>query len=241
MENFEMKKLLNSLIIGTIALGIGQPARAISIFYGEDLGAGGSFVPNGNAVQAQNDFLSQLSGISTEDFENFIAKDTGPLDLIFTGSAGTIKGTLTSTGSGLVRNRSYSGSFPTSGNQFWATTSQFSINFDKPIVAFGFFFSDFEQNPLTLELGLVEGGTQDISTSATVPASNGALAYFGLINMDNPFTSATFVGATKRELYGFDDLTVSDLKPAKTVPEPSTVLGIFMALGLGALFQKKEA
>ncbi|NEP78706.1 MAG: hypothetical protein F6K39_11290 [Okeania sp. SIO3B3] len=65
-----MNKLLSSLIICTISLGIGKPARAISIFYGEDLGAGGTFVPNGNAVQAQNDFLitADSSGRQIEDY-----------------------------------------------------------------------------------------------------------------------------------------------------------------------------
>ncbi|MCL2931736.1 MAG: hypothetical protein MGG11_05440 [Trichodesmium sp. MAG_R03] len=52
------------------------------------MGAGGSFVPNGSAVQAKNGFLSQLSGTSIEDFENSIGGDTGPLDFSFTEKLG---------------------------------------------------------------------------------------------------------------------------------------------------------
>ena len=235
-----MNKLLNSLIICTIYLGISQPARAISIFYGEDLGAGGSFVPNGSAVKAKNGFLSQLPGTSIEDFENSTEKDTSPLDLSFTGAAGTIEGTLTSTGSGTVANSSFDGVFPTSGNQFWAANSQFSIDFDVPVVAFGFFLSNIKTNLLTLRLALVGGGTRDLSIATTVPAPDGALAYFGLIHMENPFNSATFIGATSIDGYSFDDLTIG-VKQAETVPEPSTILGIGMALGLAALFKDKRA
>lgn len=54
--------------------------------------------------------------------------------------------------------------------------------------------------------------------------------------MDNFFISVIFVGVIKCELYGFDDLIVSDLKLVKIVFEFLIVLGIFMVLGLGVLF-----
>lgn len=65
---------------------------------------------------------------------------------------------------------------------------------------------------------------------------NGVFVYFGFINMDNFFISVIFVGVIKCELYGFDDLIVSDLKLVKIVFEFLIVLGIFMVLGLGVLF-----
>ena len=58
--------------------------------------------------------------------------------------------------------------------------------------------------------------------------------------MNNPFNSATFIGATSHDGYGFDDLTIG-VKQVETVPEPSTILGIGMALGFAALFKNKGA
>ncbi|MGK7886773.1 MAG: PEP-CTERM sorting domain-containing protein [Crocosphaera sp.] len=224
---------LTSLIISTTAKGL-----SIS-FYGEDLTAGGTFVPNGNAVQAQNDFLSQLSGVSTEDFEGFTAGDTGPLSLSFVGGGGNINGNLTATGTGSVATGSFAGVFPTSGSQFWVANSQFSIDFDTPIIAFGFFVTDIENNPFTLRFDLVEGGTTDIQIPATTPAPNGALAYFGIIDTDNPFTSATFIGPSS-DGFGFDDLTVGDVNQVASVPEPATILGTLFAFGSAGLMKHKK-
>ncbi|NEQ39423.1 MAG: PEP-CTERM sorting domain-containing protein [Okeania sp. SIO3I5] len=233
-----MNKLLNCLIICTIFLGISKPAKAMPIqFFGEDLGANSSFVPNGNAVDAQNAFLSKLSDTSTEDFESSTL-GVSSHRLSFTGSAGTIGGVLRSNPGSFVSN-GMSGIFPTSGSQVWQSNSRFSIEFETPIVALGFFVEDVEVNPLTLQLDLVGGGTKDILIDSTVRAPNGGLTYFGFIDKDQPFTRVTFLEPTRGDGYGFDDITVAE--QVQSVPEPSTILGTFMALGFGALLKKKGA
>lgn len=100
--------LIAAFVASTSILAFTTTANSMTIFYGEDLSASGGFVPNGNAVQAQNDFLSQLSDFSTENFEGFSAGNTGPLSLSFPAGAGTINGTLTSTGPGRVVSGNFS-------------------------------------------------------------------------------------------------------------------------------------
>ncbi|NEQ39424.1 MAG: PEP-CTERM sorting domain-containing protein [Okeania sp. SIO3I5] len=210
-------------------------------FFGEDLdanmGANSSFVPNGNAVDAQNDFLSRLSDINTADFESSTL-GVSTHRLSFAGSTGTIEGILRSNRGSYVSNGS-SGAFPTSGSQLWGSGSRFSIEFETPIVALGFFVQDIEVNPLSLQLDLVGGGTKDILIPSTVRAPNGGLTYFGFIDKDQPFTRVTFLEPTRGDGYGFDDITVAE--QVQSVPEPSTILGTFMALGFGALLKKKGA
>jgi len=210
-------------------------------FFGEDISAGQSFVPGGNAEMTELDFLSQLSGVSTESFESFSSGQIGPLNLTFSGSLGNINATLE--GSNFVLTGSFSGVFPTDGTNSWVANGPFSIDFGTTeIAAFGFYLTDVEADPgLELTLDLVSGGQKVVTIPSTVPAPNGALSYFGIIDADNPFTKVTFSNATPSDGFGFDELTVGEVSQVRTAPEPSTLLGLgTLTLVGGTLLRRKR-
>lgn len=142
--------------------------------------------------------------MSTESFESFSNGQIGPLGLTFSGSLGAINATLE--GSNFIRTGSGAGVFPTTGTNSWQANGPFSIDFGlTEIAAFGFYLTDVEAAPsLELTFDLVGGGQAVLTVPSTVPAPNGALSYFGVIDADNPFTRVTFSNATGGDGFGFE-------------------------------------
>lgn len=205
-----------------------MPASARVLFFGQNSTPG--LVTDEDAFQAQDDFLNALGEVATEDFEAFGDDDPGPLALLFTGSAESVSATLTSA-DGRTETGAFSGAFATSGSLFWFASDSLAIDFDSPIVAFGFFVSDFEGStalPVTLQLGLESGGTVDIPIPVT-SAPDATLAFFGTIDADNPFTSVTLTGPSTIDTFGFDDLIVATAVPFEIEMGASLIL-------LGATF-----
>ena len=123
------------------------------------------------------------------------------------------------------------------------TNGPFSVDFGTTkIAAFGFYLTDVELFPsLELTLDLVGGGQKVVAIPSTVPAPNGALSYFGIIDADNPFTKVTFSNATPSDGFGFDDLTVGEVRQVRTAPEPSTLSLLTLGtLGAAGLLRRKR-
>ena len=122
-----------------------------TVFFGEDLNPGGIVPVGGNAATARAQFLSQLVGVGNEDFETIPAGTVPHIDLSFPGSCGTITATLSSTSGGVCDTVSGTvggigcngfGRFPTSGDQWLHTSTEFTIDFSSPVAAFGFYGTD---------------------------------------------------------------------------------------------------
>ena len=251
-----MKMLTKSILLSLIAipsLTAASSAQAFQFFFGEDIntGAVGNSAPiltnTPNSAAAEAAFLTNLSGVGTEDFEGQTVGATAPLTLNF-GTAGT----ATLNGSGDVFENSEfvsggisaGGGFAISGEQAWVTgINGFSIDFTEDIAALGFFVNDLETGQLALNLTLANGGTQQVAFNNTVPLASGSVHYFGLI-ADNPgeaFTSASFsfIGGGSEGIV-FDDLTIGTFEQVTTgVPEPASILSL-TAIGFGAFLKRKK-
>jgi hypothetical protein len=213
-------------------------------FFGEDLGPGESppglaVFPNSTAAEAA--FLSNLVGVGTETFESFGTGTTAPLALNFPGA-----GTATLNGNGVIRSGHVGfGRYPISGTQWWEASSIFSISFDDPVAAFGFYGVDIGDFGGQVTLQLANGGVTQLVIPNTINGPGGSVLYFGYIDTDNPFTSVTFGNtAAGTDVFAFDNMTIGSIEQVRPPSVPDTggsalLLGCAMAaLGI-ARFRKK--
>ncbi|MGB7408309.1 MAG: PEPxxWA-CTERM sorting domain-containing protein, partial [Pontixanthobacter sp.] len=152
------------------------------------------------------------------------ANRSQPTSLTFSGSNGTITAGLDAD-DGEVRNSSGSGRFATDGTNFYSTGSNFTIDFNSPIAAFGFYGTDFGDFPGQVTVSLLRDGFADeeLLVRSSVDAPNASLLFFGAIDSANPFDSVRFSTTTGEDFIGLDQLTIGDVNQvAGAVPEPST-------------------
>ena len=181
------------------------------VYFGEDSVGGNPAASRPNSDAAQVDFLNQLTGVGTEDFESFPPHPTTtvPFNVNFGPDTATLSGSLVfllgaPTG-GLL--------FGTSGDNFIGVNGagSFSISFSSPQGAFGFYGTDIGDFAGQLVLTLTNGSTVDIDVPHTVSGPNGQVLYFGIVaqTVSDIFTSVTFSnsGGTG-DAFGFDDLTI---------------------------------
>lgn len=227
--------VMKTSLIALAALGLvlpGSAQAATTIFFGENQSPAGGV--SGDPLDARTAFLAALTaGVSTEDFE---ALPTGapPFALSFMGSGGTINATLTGTGS--LRNSPITGTYATSGSQFYDNQfNAFTVSFASPIAAFGFYGTDIGDVNRSLEIILDMGlsSQRAFTVANTINANNASLLFWGITDTTNPFSTVTF-GASGGDRFGFDDLTVGDIMQVRDpIPEPST--WAMMLLGFGAV------
>ena len=185
--------------------------------------------PNSQAEAAQ--FFSRISNRETEDFEEF-ASDAVPTSLTFgTNVAYLIAGTNDLLVRTIATNVTSDGLFPTSGTnclRLGYTTGTndhfFTMMFNNPQSALGFYATDIELNNFSLTVIGANGVTNEIPVPVTVPQGSGGVCFFGLIDKVNPFTTVEFhMLGTQNENFGFDDLTIG--VPNQINPGPA-ILGI---------------
>lgn len=214
----------------------GAASAAVVTFTGEDLGVIGTNFPN--ASTARNSFIASLSASArgnVETFERFPLGSIGgplppPLALTATGSTGAITGQVrTAVLQDQVSNASGGGRLATSGSQYYAATQPFSLTFDQPISAIGFFLTglgDVGFSRLSLSLA------GDLSTTIALPYTldnaqdDAQRVFFYGLTSSQAFNTATFSFAGLAvDAYGLDDLIIADsgqinAASATTVPEP---------------------
>ncbi len=210
---------------------------AYTTFFGEDLGLGEStrLLSHPNADAAQADFLANLVGVGTEDFESFASGTGAPLAANF-GSAGT----ATFQGGGNVANvptgTNGVGRYPISGDQYWESGGAFSIDFDAPIAAFGFYGVDIGDFNGQVLLTLTSGAITNINIGNSTGISGGSVLYFGFYTTDpNELVTAINFGNTASgvDFFGFDDMTIGSIEQVVPggVPEPAAI-AVWSILGL---------
>lgn len=233
-----MKKIL--LASAALAFATTGANAATTVYSGQDINPGGGAVAtNPNADAAAANFNAQLTGTSTEGFESFATGSSAPLNLSFTGSAGALGAALS--GSGQVRTNprsspTGSGQFAVDGdNYYFINGSNFLVNFDTDIAAFGFYAADLEVlTGIDITLNFAGGGSE-VYNLATVfgnnSAASGSVHFLGFINQANPFTSVQFAGPGG-DFLAFDQMTIGDVQQVTgAIPEPGTwammLLGFF--------------
>jgi hypothetical protein len=170
-------------------------------------------------LQAATNFYARLIGTGTESFEGY-SENGQPTTLIF--------GTNTATLSGTRAARVFSsptetrqGLFPITGSRALDLAGGggqfFTVTFNRPHAAFGFFGTDIEVNELRLVLVAADGGRRTNTVPVTIPQGTAGAFFFGVLDRDTPFAAVEFhnVGGLTDGL-GFDDLTVGT--PEQVIP-----------------------
>jgi hypothetical protein len=255
-----MKKALIALIgMVFITLGGGGGAQAVStIFFGEDLSDGSGaaestrLLSHPNSDDAEAAFRALLGDPHTEDFEGLSPFTSAPLTINF----GTVTATLSDPfGLGFVNDISspdaFAGRYPISGTNYFDTVSDsstsiaFSMEFSQPQVAFGFFGTDIGDpefgsgtgGEVILLLELWGGGTMTLNLGNFIgDEARGSVLYFGVIDIDNPFTKITFLNSSGTDFFGIDDFTIA----SQVIPEPNTLLLLGSGLVLGGLVIRRR-
>ena len=245
-----MKRVLNVVYVLIMALAFITPSKGFSLttYFGEDLGLGETTPLSSwpNASLAETQFLSNLTGVGTENFESYADNTSSPLAITFPGA-----GTATLQGSGEVNEvtpgttNGY-GRYAISGSKYWETSSAlFSIEFSDPIAAFGFYGIDAGDFNGQLQLIATNGHTETLTIPHTVGAPGGTVIYFGFIDTEHTYTSIQFSNTgSSEDWFGFDDFTIGSPQqviPPNPVPEPASMLllssGLLMA---GAAIRRKK-
>lgn len=231
--------LIKAILISTALLPLSAHA-AFTTFFGQDLGLGEStrLASHPNADAARDQFLAQLSGVGTEDFEGH--SGGAPLVVTFPGYGG---GAITATilGSGSVSTVASGtngvGRYPISGNNYWEGTETFSIQFSKDIAAFGFYGVDIGDFDGNLTVTYVDGVTTTLTVPNSTNIAGGSVLYYGFIDSDHLLTSVSFGNtAAGVDYFGFDDFTIGDRE--QLVPEPTTLW--LLAIGVLALCARRR-
>lgn len=220
-SSHKLEKQLMAVLCASVGLALTHnSAQAASMFFDDEA----TFFDNAGllAVESFEDSpvtgVASVSTITVDDFT--IATDGGS----------TLLGVIDQ-----ATNR-----FPTDGTQFVAYNSNpvaepFTITFDNQLTAFGVNITDLEQD-LTI--------TTSNGDTTTLPAgSDGNLKFLGIVS-DTSFTSVNFSIAQTNEGIGIDEVyytaTNGDNGDNTTVPEPSSFVGVLLALGLGRLLIKHK-
>lgn len=218
-------------------------ASAQVIFFGEDVNAGAS-LPVPISIAAQTSFLANLVGVRVENFEGIPVNTTFPFNIAFAPDTATLTGT-NNVGNTGIANTGIGGRFAVSGSRYLnvGTTdaNSFRMTFSSPQAALGFFATDI--GDISGQLALSFDGRPGLIVPHTLGAPNGAGLFYGIIDVNNPFTSVTFTNTngSLNDAFGFDDFTIGRIDQVAMTPEPSAlVLFSTGALSLFAFTRRRK-
>ena len=162
---------------------------------------------------ARDRFLANLVNVETADLEGFASGDT-PATLTLGNTTATLSGNLEVYD---VPTATEGGTFPTSGDRYLLSShdESFRIDFSDPQSAFGFNVTDSEGGPFVLTLHREDGTTEDlrIPVQADWPQNSGSALFFGVTDLETPFTAVTIHKPAASERLGIDDITVAQVNP----------------------------
>jgi hypothetical protein len=252
MKTMKSTSIFALTVLMLVCSPVLPPAHAL-IFFGEDIntsytgGAVDDSVPlvvRPNSDAASNSFQSQLTGVSTENFEGFTNGAT-PTVLTFGPDLASLTGnpSILEVAAGTT----FNGIYPTSGTKtlFQVLQSSFDISFSSPQAAFGFYATDIgELASLQLNFDSVSGPDVLIPVPHTLnPNNTGSVLFFGYIDAQNPFNKVTFINTNpgSNDGFGYDDLTIGRAENVvdTTVPEPGT-LALFVLGGIGTAVTRQK-
>jgi len=242
-----MKKLVMVSMVLLLAAG---SAHAAVTFYGEDAGTGDELVPRTDwpgSDAAKNAFIGVLGSYGFESFEGF--DDGTSMDgqaLLFSnGVTATFTGPMVVTEL-LPGTTNGLGRYPTDGVKYIdGSISQFQIDFDQNITAFGFYGIDIGDFGGESALQLFQDATPVASTVIpfTFPAEYGAVLFLGVTSADAPFNRVVITNTNPGsptgwyDGFGYDYMIVS----TSVVPAPGAILLCSLGTGVVGLLRRRRA
>jgi hypothetical protein len=186
-----------------------------------------------HTFKAADQFYARLTRPSLETFETY---PTGfrPTTLAFGTNTATLSGTYEPVFSYASSTSAVSGGYAFSGTNTLGISGHqgenFTITFNTPQAAFGFFGSDVELNNLHVTLGYPDNRALEIPVPITTPQGSGGAFFFGIVDLGDPFTSVRLsnVGSFN-DGFDFDDMTIAG--PDQVCPAYPT-LSIDLSQGL---------
>ncbi|MSU35005.1 MAG: hypothetical protein EXS36_07810 [Pedosphaera sp.] len=188
-------------------------------------------IPKSQAAAAL--FRARLPGVRTEDFE-LIEPGTVPTQLTF-GKTAVILGGDQAILEVANPATTLNGQFPVSGTRGLtiagnAGSGLARLDFSTPQAGFGFFGTDLELNGLTVTLVSADGGQRTLTVPVTRPQGSGGAFFYGVIDLQNPFTCVQLERAGSFEdSFLFDDLTIatpSEVHADGDSPSPPSISSI---------------
>lgn len=243
-----MNKTLTSMAFAAALMAVGS-AHAYVTFSGIDTnGNAGVQVAPTNTLAAQANFLSNLVGVGTENFESYTAgQNAAAVSPISFGAAGN----ATISGGGVIGVNPAGGtngvgrySVP-GGTKFWevgaGAAGNFDISFSNAIAAFGFVGVDIGDFAGTLQVELLDAANAQVGLlnvpAAAQSVADGSILYFGIIaqNAAEEFSKVRFLTTTGTgDFFGFDSMTIGTKEQVVPVPTPATLALVGLGLiGLG--------
>lgn len=234
-----LRRWTRRLRIPALALILAAPptlAAEPDVFYGVDQHPGpgeGPFTPRPYADAARTGFLTRLTAMSVEGFEDFAPGAGGPLQVDF----GTTTATVTLASGGGVQDGAADGIWPTRGARCLrlgtSGATAFTVAFAEPQKAFGCHLTDLDDAVATKgtrAAGIPGGGDVDLGQAeppefritltrasgpatvlpvATVANPSGTVLFLGVVD-ETPFTAVTIGWDTATgDDFGVDDLVVA--------------------------------
>lgn len=246
------RAILTAVVLAS-ALASGAARAAPVIYFGENQNPGQAVV--GDPLTARLEFEANLTGVSSEGFESFDVGDTTPLDLTFTGSAGTLSAQITGGGE-VFETPSAAGRYNTTGatagpkaGKWWYvdpdSNEPFKITFATAISAFGFYGTDIGDFNGQVEIDLFDAVNPNLVAASytvqnTINGADAALLFWGFIDSERSYSAIAFRNtAGEIDGFGFDDMIIGDsnqiIVTGPSVPEPATLALVGLALvGLAA-------
>ncbi|MEM1117156.1 MAG: T9SS type A sorting domain-containing protein [Bacteroidota bacterium] len=235
-------------LLCAVALATAAPTMATPVkFFGQDpQPSPASVLPaSGASVAARTEFLSNLSGVGTEDFGSVTVTNPNTASATFSLSFAASSGTITATGGGfrarIQQNKPPSelDAFATSPVDFLKANGGLTLSFDTPIAAFGFYITDVEVPDTVLLTLTPDGGGAPVELPFTgiintgqpggIPG-DGQVAFIGFIDTETLYTGIdiSFPGTSAgAEAFGFDDMTVGDVGQVTSEQVTATQADIF--------------
>jgi hypothetical protein len=225
-------------------IGSGSPARAgFTTYFGIDQGDGTPPTTPVNSLAARTSFISALSGVGVENFED---QTVGAFPSKFNFAPTTVTATSTTTdpSGNYVTTGTPNGAFATSGSNFLYTPGTGStflnvnLTFSTPIAGFGLYATDLRATGDLLQYSVTftNNSTQMVQMNATSESDSSNVLFYGVIETDPSLLikSLTITSSNPNadglgDAFGIDDVTMG----VSVVPEPAS-LGM-VALGLGAV------
>lgn len=203
----------------------GSPPDPLMIYFGERTSSGAP--PTGAALTARDAFMARLTVSGAIGFEGIA--DNEPLhDMALSCNGVTATFTtypLDPLFASTVQSATFAGLYPVSGSkyaQMRTTYDDFTnspevdvyptvLSFSEAVSAFGFYTTDAGDTGGRLSIKMFKsgGGSDTYTVAHSLPASEGFLCFWGIVNTAQTYTGAEIIISSPNEAIAFDDIVLA--------------------------------